>query len=155
MFKTAILQKRNVNNFEALIKIDFSLTSAKKSQSSLLSYICKYEVNRDRRTRCTKSWSNLWKLWKLTHEQRETADGLSPICKGILAQSFICKKLSNQRHMANTVRNTRRRTLCWMRDKIKEFLVIKLIITLYLSLSFRNLSLQGKLYYLGKTLKSF
>ena len=42
-----------------------------------------------------------------------------------------------------------------MRDKIKEFLVIKLIITLYLSLSFRNLSLQGKLYYLGKTLKSF
>ena len=37
---------------------DFSLTSANKPQSSLL-YICKFEVNRDGRTRCTNSWSNL------------------------------------------------------------------------------------------------
>ena len=35
----------------------------------------------------------------------------------------------------------------------KEFLFIKL--TLYLSLSFRKLSQQGKLYYARKTLKSF
>ena len=65
----------------------------------------------------------------------------SSICKGIriLAQSFSCKKLSNQKHAADTVRNTRKRTpLCWMRCKIKELLFIKL--TLYLSLSFRNLS---------------
>ena len=91
-------------------------------------------------------------LWKLTHEYRKTAGGLSPICKGILAQSFSCKKLSNQKHTANTVRNTGRTTLCWIRGKVKEFLFIKL--TSYLSLSFRNLSQQGKFYYLRKTLKS-
>ena len=91
-------------------------------------------------------------LWKLTHEYRKTAGGLSPISKGILAQSFSCKKLSNQKHTANTVRNTGRTTLCWIRGKVKEFLFIKL--TSYLSLPFRNLSQQGKFYYLRKTLKS-
>ena len=75
----------------------------------------------------------------------QIADGLSLICKDIFAQSFSCKNiLSNQKHTANTVRNTRRTTICWMRGKIKEFLFIKL--TLYLSLSFRNLSYQGKLW---------
>ena len=46
-------------------------------------------------------------LWKLTYtrQQRKTADGLFPICKGILAQSFSCNKLSNQKPTANTVRS--------------------------------------------------
>ena len=94
----------------------------------------------------------LTRLWKLTHECGKTAGGLSPVSKGILAQSFSCKKLSNQKHTANTVRNTGRTTLCWIRGKVKEFLFIKL--TSYLSLSLRNLSQQGKFYYLRKTLKS-
>ena len=34
---------------------------------------------------------------------------LSLICKGILAQSFSCKKLSNLKHAANTVRNTNKK----------------------------------------------
>ena len=45
---------------------------------------------------------------------------------------FSCKKLSNQKHTANTVPNTRRTTFWWMRGKIKAFLFVKL--TLYLSL---------------------
>ena len=52
---------------------------------------------------------------------------LSPICRGILAQSFSCKKLSNQKYTANTVRNTRRTTLCWMRGKIKSFYLSNLL----------------------------
>ena len=89
-------------------KTDFSLTSANKPQSSLVLYL-QFEVNRDRRTRRTNS-----------------------------TESFSCKILSNQKHTANKVRNTRRTTLYWMRGMIKELIFIKL--TLYLSLSFRNLS---------------
>ena len=59
--------------------------------------------------------------------------------ESILAQNFSCKKLSNQKPTATTVRNARRTTLRWMRGEIKELPFIKL--TLYLSLSFRNLSL--------------
>ena len=47
MFKTAFLQK-NVNNLETLQDRFFSNF-----------YICKFEVNRDGRTRYAKSWSNL------------------------------------------------------------------------------------------------
>ena len=54
-----------------------------------------FEVNRDRRTRCTNSLSNLIlkcnanTFVKLDTQIEETADGLSPICKGILAQSRL------------------------------------------------------------------
>ena len=44
-------------------------------------------------------------MGKLTRKWRKTADGLSPTCKGILAQSFSCKKLGNEKPTANTVRN--------------------------------------------------
>ena len=52
------------------------------------------------------------------------------------------KKLSNQTPTVNTVSNTRRTTLCWMRGMIKELPVIKL--TLYLSFFFRNQPYQSK-----------
>ena len=41
--------------------------------------------------------------------------------ESILAQNFSCKKLSNQKPTANTVRNTRRTTLCWMGARLKNF----------------------------------
>ena len=56
MFKTAFLQK-NVNNFETLREIFLYLQQIRLI--SLQFYICKFEVNRYRRTRCTNSWSNL------------------------------------------------------------------------------------------------
>ena len=46
------------------------------------------------------------------------------------------KKLSNQKRSANTFRNIRRTTLCWMRGKIEELLFIK--VTVFLPLSFRK-----------------
>ena len=72
--------------------------------------------------------------------------------QGYSCLKLQCKKLSNQKHTANTVRNTRRTTSCWMRGKIRNFYLSNL---LCLSLSFRNLSQQGKLNYLQKTLKRF
>ena len=51
---------------------------------------------------------------------------------------LYCKKQSNQKLTANTVRPLRRTTLSWVRGDIKELLLIKL--TLYLSLSFGNKS---------------
>ena len=41
----------------------------------------------------------------------EHHDGLSPIWKGILTQSFTVRNFSNQKPMANTVSTTRRTTL--------------------------------------------
>ena len=53
------------------------------------------------------------------------------VSKGIRKPKlYYCKKLSNHKPMANTVRNTRRITLCWMRGKIKEHLFIKVIVYL-------------------------
>ena len=46
------------------------------------------------------------------------------------------KKLTNQKRSANTFRNIRRTTLCWMRGKIEELLFIK--VTVFLPLSFRK-----------------
>ena len=51
---------------------------------------------------------------------------------------LYCKKQSNQKLTANTVRPLRRTTLSWVRGDIKELLLIKL--TLHLSLSFGNKS---------------
>ena len=50
MFKTAFLQK-NVNYFET-VRQNFLFRA-------LYSYIYMFEINRDRRSRCTNSWSNL------------------------------------------------------------------------------------------------
>ena len=51
---------------------------------------------------------------------RKSADGLSPVWKGILTQSFTARKLSNQKSTANIVSTTRKTTLCWLRAEIKE-----------------------------------
>ena len=56
MSKTAFLQK-NVNNFETVREIFLYLQQI--NLRALQFYICKFEVNRDLRTRCTNSWSNL------------------------------------------------------------------------------------------------
>ena len=78
--------------------------------------MCKFEVNRDRRTRCTNSWSNLTlKCIANTFvkvDARIEENCRRTISAGILPQSFSCKKLSYQKHTANTVRNTRRTTCC-------------------------------------------
>ena len=59
-------------------------------------------------------------MWKLTYKLRKSADGLSPVWKGILTQSFTARKLSNQKSTANIVSTTRKTTLCWLQAKIKE-----------------------------------
>ena len=53
-------------------------------------------------------------MWKLTYKLRKSADGLSPVWKGILNQSFTARKLSNQKCTANIVSTTRKTTLCWL-----------------------------------------
>ena len=50
--------------------------------------------------------------------------------QGYSSTKLYCRKLGNQKPTANTVRNARRTTLCWMRGKVKEQLSIKL--TMYL-----------------------
>ena len=44
--------------------------------------------------------------------------------QGYSKPKLYCKKLSNQKPTANTVRNARRTTLCWMQGKIKAHDVI-------------------------------
>ena len=68
-------------------------------------------------SRCTNSWSNLTLKCNANTFVKVDArvEGncrrtISPICKGIVVQSFSCKKLNNQKHTANTVRNIRRTT---------------------------------------------
>ena len=99
--------------------------------------MCKFEGNRDRRTRCTKCWSNVTlKCYANTFvkvdtrievECRQTISYL----KGYSYLKLYCKKQSNQKPTANIVSTTRRTTLCWVLGNIKELLFIKL--TLYLS----------------------
>ena len=45
--------------------------------------------------------------------------------QGYSCPKLFCKKLSNLKPMANTVRSTRRTTVCWMRGTIKVFLLSK------------------------------
>ena len=79
-------------------------------------------------SRCKNSWSNLTLKCNANTFVKVDArmEGncrrtISYLLKGILAQSFSCKKLNNRKRTANTVRNTRRTTLCWMRGKIMNF----------------------------------
>ena len=46
--------------------------------------------------------------------------------RGYSYPELYCKKLSNQKPMANTAGTTRRTTLCWTQAEIKELLLIKL-----------------------------
>ena len=60
-------------------------------------------------------------LWKLMHKQGKSADKLSSIWKSILAYSKLyCKKLNNQKPIANTISITRRTTSCWVHNEIKK-----------------------------------
>ena len=127
---------------------DFPLTLANKPQSSLVLHPCKFEGNRDRRTRCTKSWSNLTLKYYTNNTSLKVTARIEVECrqnisyrkelKGYSYLKLYCKKQSNQKPTANIVSTTRRTTLCWVRGNIKELLFIKL--TLYLSLSFGNKS---------------
>ena len=54
------------------------------------------------------------------YKLRKSADGLSPVWKGILTQSFTARRLSNQKSIANIVSTTRKTTLCWLQAEIKE-----------------------------------
>ena len=80
--------------------------------------------------------------WR-TNRGKLQAD-ISLICKGILVQSFSCKKLSTKKHMANIVHKTRRTTLCWIRGKIKQLLFIK--VTWYFPFSFSQKNLNKERY---------
>ena len=46
--------------------------------------------------------------------------------RGYSYPELYCKKLSNQKPMANTAGTTRRTTLCWTQAEIKELLLMKL-----------------------------
>ena len=74
---------------------DFFLLLQQTSLRALYFYICKFEVNRDRRTRCTKCWSSLTFECNAntfvnvdTQIEEEWRWTISPFCKSILAQSF-------------------------------------------------------------------
>ena len=84
-------------------------------------------------------------------ECRQTT--VSPIGKGILYPKVYCKKLSNQKHTANTVLTTRGTTWCWMRGEIKELLFIK--VTVYLPFSFRKNLNNAKYSIYGNLLYQF
>ena len=64
-----------------------------------------------RRTHCAKCNANTFVkvLAQIEENYRRT---FSYLQECILAQSFSCKKMSNQKPMVNTVHNTRRTTLC-------------------------------------------
>ena len=95
----------------------FTTASANKP----LAYVPKFEVNHDYRTRCTKCWSNLTlkgyiaytytlicESWCTNHGRKLTDYLLS--LKGYSYPEPYCKKLSNQKSMANTASTTRRTT---------------------------------------------
>ena len=127
---------------------DFPLTLANKPQSSLVLHPCKFEGNRDRRTRCTKCWSNLTLKYYTNNTSLKVTARIEVECrqnisyrKELKGHSYLklyCKKQSNQKPTATIVSTTRRTTLCWVRGNINELLFIKL--TLYLSLSFGDKS---------------
>ena len=106
--------------YESLLagyKTDFSLTSANKPQSSLVLYLPRFELNRDRKTRCTNSWSNLTLKYnantfvKVDARIEENCRRTISYLQGYSCLKLHCKKLSNEKHTANTVRYTRRTTL--------------------------------------------
>ena len=91
---------------------DFPLTLANKPQSSLVLQLCKFEGNRDRRTRCTKCWSNLTLKYYTNNTSLKVTARIEVECrqnisylKGYSYLKLYCKKQSNQKLTANTVSN--------------------------------------------------
>ena len=76
------------------------------------------EVNRDRRTRCTNSWSNLTlkcntnTFVKFDAQIGENYRRAIHYLQGYSKPKLYCQKLSNQKPTANTVRNARGTTIC-------------------------------------------
>ena len=91
------------------------LTSGNKPQSS---FICKFEGRGNRRTHCTKCWSNLTlkcnvnTFVKTDAQIREECRRTISYLQGYSCPKLYCKKLSNQKPTVNAVPNTRRTTLC-------------------------------------------
>ena len=84
-------------------------------------YICKFEVNRDRRTRCTNSWSTL--TWKCNANIFVEVDAqMEENCRRTISylKGYSFPKLQLQEATANSICNTRRTILCRMRGKIKH-----------------------------------
>ena len=93
-----------------------------------------FEINRDRRSRCTNSWSNLTLKCKdntfvkadaqIEENCRRTMHVLSArvfFPKASAARNWVIRNLRLMQF-----RNTRGTTLCWMRGKVKDFPFIKL-----------------------------
>ena len=74
-------------------------------------------------TCCTKCWSNLTSkcnantFVKVDAQIEEECQRTISYLQEYSYPKFYCNKLSNQKPTANTVRNTSRTTLRWMRDK--------------------------------------
>ena len=122
---------------------DFSLTSA-RNLSALQFYICKFEGNRDRKTRCTKCWSNLTlkcyadTFVKVDAQIEEDCRQTISYLKGYSYLKLYCKKQGNQKLTGEYSQHLKKNNFKLSAGDIKELLFIKL--TLYLSLSFGNKS---------------
>ena len=129
MVKTAFLQIMSITSIRNPTT-DFSLTLA-IGLRALQFYICKFEVNRDQSWSIAKCWSNLTltcndnTFAKADAQIEEECRRTTSYLQGYSCPRLFCKKLSNEKP---TARNTRRTTLCWMRNKIKELPFIKLFI---------------------------
>ena len=107
-------------------------------------FICKFEVNGDHKTGCTECWSNLTlKCYanifvKADAQTEKECQQTIFYLKGYSYPKFYCKKLNNQKPVANTVGITRRTTSCWVHSEIKKLLFIT--VTVYLPFSFKKKS---------------
>ena len=113
MFKDAFLQTMSIS-----WKLYDRFFSNFGKQASELSCFISSSLKSIVTNRCTKCWSNL--IFKcnanafvkvdaqIGEERRRTIRYL----QGYSCPTFYCKKLSNQKPTANTVRNTRRTILC-------------------------------------------
>ena len=116
MVKTAFLQIMSITAIRNPTT-DFSLTLAIGLRPLQL-YIRKFEVNRDLRNRSAKCWSNLTltcndnTFAKADAQIEEECRRTTSYLQGYSSPRLFCKKLSNEKPTANTVRNTRRTTLC-------------------------------------------
>ena len=93
-----------------------------------------FEINRDRRSRWTNSWSNLTLKCKDNTFVKADAQ-IEENCRRnmhvLSARVFFPKALAARNWVIRNLRliqfrNTRGTTLCWMRGKVKDFPFIKL-----------------------------
>ena len=87
------------------------------------------------------------------YEQRKTSSGLPPICKGILAQSFSCKKLNNQKHGEYSLQYKKNNFI--LNAGKDERISIYETYFVFVPLFSKPILTRQSNYYLGKTLKSF